>query len=65
MSMPTFKTPWGAADPEILDAELHADSRLRYVQRRMQEDEGVRMTIDNIAYVLKLNAEYERLHGRG
>jgi hypothetical protein len=63
--MPTFESPGSAADPEILDAELHEDSRLRYVQRRMQEDEGVRMTIDNIAYVLKLNEEYERLHGRG
>jgi hypothetical protein len=63
--MPTFGSPGGVADPEILDAELHEDSRLRYVQRRMQEDEGVRLTIDNIAYVLKLNGDYDRVHGRG
>jgi hypothetical protein len=42
----------------ILDAELHADSRLRTIQRRMQEEEGVRLTIDNIAYILKLNEEF-------
>ncbi len=62
--MPTFRTPEEIANPDIVDAELHTDSRLRYIQRRMQEDEGLRLTIDNIAYVLKLNGDYERLHGR-
>ena len=51
------------ATSDILDAELHADSRLRYIQRRMQEDEGLRLTIDNISYVLRLNLEYEKDHG--
>jgi hypothetical protein len=55
--------PDKTADPEILDAELHPDARLRYIQRRMQEEEGLRLTIDNIAYVLKLNGDYEKLHG--
>lgn len=61
--MPTFRTPAEIADSDILDAELHPDSRLRYIQRRIQEDEGLRLTIDNIAYVLKLNGEYEKVHG--
>lgn len=46
------------ADPEILDAELHPDARLRYIQRRLQEEEGLRLTIDNIAYVLRLADEF-------
>ncbi len=37
----------------------HPGARLRYIQRRMQEEEGVRLTIDNIAYVLKLNQDFE------
>jgi hypothetical protein len=61
--MPTFNMSGDVADPEILDAELHEDSRLRYIQRRMQEEEGLRLTIDNICYVLKLDSEYDRLHG--
>jgi hypothetical protein len=61
--MPTPPTPDGISDSDILDAELHPDSRLRYIQRRMQEEEGLRLTIDNIAYVLKLNGDYERSHG--
>lgn len=56
--MQPFRTPEEIADPAILDAELHPDSRLRYIQRRMQEEEGVRLTVDNIAYVLKLNGDY-------
>jgi hypothetical protein len=63
--MPTFRTPEEIANPDIVDAELHEDSRLRYIQRRMQEDEGLRLTIDNIGYVLKLNGDYERSKGRG
>jgi hypothetical protein len=61
--MPTFRTPEEIADSDILDAELHPDSRLRYIQRRIQEEEGLRLTIDNISYVLKLNGEYEKVHG--
>jgi hypothetical protein len=61
--MPTFRTPDEIADADILDAELHPDSRLRYIQRRVQEEEGLRLTIDNIAFVLKLNGEYEKVHG--
>ena len=53
------------AEADILDAELHADSRLRYIQRRLQEEEGLRLTIDNISYVLRLNADYDRVHGSG
>ena len=53
----------GTAEADILDAELHADSRLRTIQRRLQEEEGLRLTIDNISYVLRLNAEYDRVHG--
>ena len=56
--MPPVRSPDEIADPAIIDAELHPDSRLRYIQRRMQEEEGVRLTIDNIAYILKLNAAY-------
>ena len=52
-------------DRDILDAELHADSRLRYIQRRMQEEEVVRLSIDTIDYVLRLNADYEKEHGIG
>lgn len=47
------------ADPEILDAELHPEARLRAIQRRMQEEEGVRLTIDTIAYVLRFNEEFD------
>ncbi|HEY0625371.1 MAG TPA: hypothetical protein VGD10_01425 [Allosphingosinicella sp.] len=61
--MPTFRTPDEIANPEIVDAELHPDSRLRYIQRRMQEEEGVRLTIDNIAYILKLNGDYGEEQG--
>ena len=57
------QTPAGVGEEDILDAELHADSRLRYIQRRMQEEEGLRLTIDNVAYVLRLNAEFDRVHG--
>lgn len=63
--MPDVKTPEEGADADILDAELHPDSRLRYIQRRFQEEEGLRLTIDNIDYVLKLNGDYDRLHGNG
>jgi len=58
-------TPAGIGEEDILDAELHSDSRLRYIQRRMQEEEGLRLTIDNVAYVLRLNAEFDRVHGKG
>jgi hypothetical protein len=58
------QTPAGIGEADILDAELHADSRLRYIQRRMQEEEGLRLTIDNVAYVLRLNAEFDRVHGK-
>ena len=57
--------PAGSAEEDILDAELHSDSRLRYIQRRMQEEEGLRLTIDNVSYVLRLNAEFDRVHGKG
>jgi hypothetical protein len=63
--MPTIRTPEEIANPEIVDAELHADSRLRYIQRRMQEEEGLRLTVDNIGYVLKLNGDYDRERGSG
>ena len=56
--MPIFRTAEEIANPEIVDAELHPDARLRYIQRRMQEDEGVRLSIDTIAYVLKLDQDY-------
>lgn len=56
--MPVVRTAEEIANPEIVDAELHPDARLRYIQRRMQEEEGVRLTIDNIAYVLKLNEDF-------
>jgi hypothetical protein len=58
--MPVFRTAEEIANPEIVDAELHPDARFRYIQRRMQEDEGLRLSIDNIAYVLKLNDDFER-----
>ena len=57
--MPVVRTAEEIANPEIVNAELHPDARLRYIQRRMQEDEGLRLTIDNIAYVLKLNQDFE------
>ncbi len=57
--MPVFRTAEEIANPEIVDAERHPDARLRYIQRRMQEDEGLRLSIDNIAYVLKLNQDFE------
>jgi hypothetical protein len=53
------------ADPEIHEAELHPEARLAYIQRRMQEEEGVRLTIDNILYVLRLNEDFEAKCGRG
>lgn len=62
--MPVVRSAEDIANPEITDAELHPDARLRYIQRRMQEEEGLRLTIDNIAYVLKLDAEYgQDTHG--
>lgn len=63
--MATRPTKAGGAEADILDAELHADSRLRTIQRRLQEEEGLRLTIDNISYVLRLNADYDRAHGSG
>jgi hypothetical protein len=63
--MARHEKPTDIGEADILDAELHADSRLRYIQRRMQEEEGLRLTIDNVAYVLRLNAEFDRVHGRG
>ena len=57
--MPVVRSAEEIANPEIVDAELHPDARLRYIQRRMQEEEGLRLTIDNIAYVLKLNQDFE------
>ena len=62
--MPTVRTPEQIANPGIVDADLHADARLRYIQRRMQEDEGLRLTVDNIGYVLKLSGEYDKERGR-
>ncbi len=52
------------ADPEIHEAELHPEARLRYIQTRMQDQEGVRLTIDNILYVLRLNEDFETKAGR-
>ena len=57
--MPVFRTAEEIANPDIVDAERNAGARLRYIQRRMQEDEGLRLSIDNIAYVLKLNGDFE------
>jgi hypothetical protein len=57
--MPVVRSAEEIANPEIVDAELHPDARLRYIQRRMQQEEGVRLTIDNIAYVLKLNQDFD------
>jgi hypothetical protein len=62
-SMDAPHTPSDTAEADILDAELHTDSRLRYIQRRMQEEEGLRLTIDNISYVLRLNVDYDKVHG--
>lgn len=58
--MPVFRTAEEIANPEIVDSELHPDARFRYIQRRMQEEEGLRLSIDNIAYVLKLDQDFER-----
>ena len=57
--MPVVRSAEEISNPEIVDAELHPGARLRYIQRRMQEEEGLRLTIDNIAYVLKLNQDFE------
>jgi hypothetical protein len=57
--MPLFRTAEEIANPEIVDAELHADSRLRYIQRRLNAEEGVRLSIDDIAYIFKLAGDYE------
>ena len=57
--MPVVRSAEEIANPEIVDAELHPGARLRYIQRRMQEDEGLRLSIDNIAYVLKLNQDFD------
>jgi hypothetical protein len=54
-----------SAEADILEAELHTDSRLRYIQRRMQEEEGLRLTIDNISYILRLSADFDDNHGFG
>ena len=62
--MPMLRTPDEIANPEIVEAELHPEARLRYIQQRMQEEEGLRLTIDNIAYVLKLNQDFEERAGR-
>lgn len=62
--MESGETRAETAEAEILDAELHTDSRLRYIQRRLQEDEGLRLTIDNISYILRMNADYDDIHGR-
>lgn len=59
--MPTVRTADEIANPDIVDAELHPDARLRYIQRRMQEEEGLRLTIDNIGYVLKLSGDFDAL----
>ena len=61
--MPTVRTAEEIANPEIVDAELHPEARLRYIQRRMQEEEGVRLTIDNVGYILKLNQDFEEKSG--
>ena len=61
--MARYEAPGRIGEADILDAELHADSRLRYIQRRLQQEEGLRLTIDNIAYVLRLSADYDRVHG--
>ena len=58
--MPVVRSPEEIANPEIVEAELNPDARLRYIQRRMQEEEGLRLTIDNVAFVLKLNQDYEQ-----
>ncbi len=61
--MPTVRSPEEIANPEIVDAELHADARLRYIQRHLQAEEGLRLTIDNIGYILKLNQDFDEQHG--
>lgn len=61
--MPMFET--AEENPDILDAELHTDSRLRYIQRRLQDEDGTRLSIDSIAYVLQFGEDFEKLHGRG
>ena len=58
--MPTVRTPEEIANPSIVEAELDPDSRLRYIQRRLQEEEGVRLSVDQVGYVLKLNGDFER-----
>lgn len=62
--MPIVRTAEEGANPEIVDAELHPQARFRYIQRRMQEEEGLRLTIDNIAYVLKLSQDFEDEQGK-
>lgn len=57
--MPLFRTAEEIANPEIVEAELHPDSRLRYIQRRLNAEEGVRLSIDDIAYILKLAGDFE------
>ena len=61
--MPRRRVAAGPAEADILDAELHTDSRLRYIQRRLQEEEGLRLSIDSISYVLSLNRDFDRTHG--
>lgn len=61
--MPTVRAPEAIANPDIVDAELHPQARLRYIQRRMQEEEGLRLTIDSIAYVLKLDQDFQERQG--
>ena len=57
------RIPGDTLEADILDAELHTDSRLRYIQRRIQEEEGLRLSIDNISYVLRLNADFDKVKG--
>jgi hypothetical protein len=63
MSMPETETADAIAEAEIRDSELHVDSRLRYIQRQMQEKEGLRLSIDSISYVLRFNADFDADHG--
>lgn len=61
--MPTFRTADEIANLDIVEAELHPEARLRYIQRRLQEEEGLRLSIDDRGYVLKLNGDFEKKGG--
>ena len=63
--MSTVGTDDDLSNAEIVDAELHPESRLRYIQHRMQEEEGTRLSIDSVAYVLRCSADYDKVHGLG